>query len=273
MKRLLLIVAMLLLAAPPASAGGIANVTVSGNSAAVTVSLPLGLGADLTLSFDNVVGLSAANLGLSAQAVSLASPALLARLPADTAPGLGLLVRIEPPATGGLSFSGLATLDLHTHNLPFLAPCPLRLFSAPLGGPFADITASIGAGSYRARGNTGGFSEFLIVTDGRPVNSVIETKFDRLEQLLDDHDAALPAWLVNQLTQELAASRADYAQGAIEDAIAGVDAFASTVQQHSGATIPNVWRSARDVVNVGGLLRAAALTLRFSLGLRGESRP
>ena len=33
----------------------------------------------------------------------------------------------------------------------------------------------------------------------------------------------------------------------------------------SGSAIPDLWRSARDSVNVAGLLRGAAETLRFSL--------
>jgi hypothetical protein len=37
------------------------------------------------------------------------------------------------------------------------------------------------------------------------------------------------------------------------------------VKQNSGAAIPDVWRSSRDVVNVAGDLRAGASTLKFSL--------
>ena len=48
-----------------------------------------------------------------------------------------------------------------------------------------------------------------------------------------------------------------------------VGTFADTVKAASGTAIPNVWRSSGDLVNVGGDLRAAAGTLRFSLNLAG----
>jgi hypothetical protein len=42
--------------------------------------------------------------------------------------------------------------------------------------------------------------------------------------------------------------------------------FSRYVKDHSGEEIPDVWRAnCSPVVNVGGLLRSAADTLRFSL--------
>jgi hypothetical protein len=61
-----------------------------------------------------------------------------------------------------------------------------------------------------------------------------------------------------------------YAAGQTVQAIAKVEAFAATVKQHSGSGIPDVWRSARDLANAAGELRAAASTLRFSLLLKAN---
>lgn len=273
MRKILPYLLLLLVTALPAAASqGIASWTVTGDSVHLAVSLPGSLGGDFSLIFEDAVGLNLANLGISAQVVSLTDSALLARMPSGSVtPGLGVLLRIEPPAAGGLAFSGITTLDIHTHNLHYTAGCPLRLFSASLGGPFKDITTSMGAGSYRVRGSSGGFSEFLIVSDLRPVDQVITDKLDRLEQMLDDSTTSMPGTLYNDLEARLADIRADHAQGATSEAILGVDGFLAAVQQHAGTTIPDVWRSARDVQNVAGDLRAGAMTLRFSLSLKNGS--
>jgi hypothetical protein len=271
MRKILSCLTLLLAAALPAAGQGIANWTVAGDSVHLTVSLSGGLGGDLTLSFEDVVGLNLANLGVSAQTINLSNPALLARMPSSVTPGFAVLLRIEPPAAGGLAFSGITTLEVHTHNLNYTAGCPLRLFSAPLGGPFKDITTHMGAGSYRVRGSSGGFSEFLIVSDLRPVDQVITDKLDRLEKMLDDYTASMTGTLYDDLEERLEDIRAAHAQGDTAEAIQEVDGFLAAVQQNAGTTLPNVWRSARDVQNVAGYLRAGAMTLRFSLALKNGS--
>ena len=47
-------------------------------------------------------------------------------------------------------------------------------------------------GSYRARGTSPGFSQWLIVADLRPLNSVIAGKFNRLQGLLAEHEDGDP---------------------------------------------------------------------------------
>lgn len=254
----------------PAAGQGIASATVSGSSTNVTVSLPGNLGADVTLTFEDVSGLSGANLGISAQVINPSDPLLLARMPGGSTPanGLPVLLRIEPPVTGSLSFTGIVTLKVHTENLQYTTGTPLRIFSAPLGGPFRDITTNMGAGSYRARGTTGGFSEFLIVAEARTVDQVIAEKFDRLEEMLETYEGSMSAPLYDDLEEILASALAETTQGDLRDATRDVNEFLDTVEQHSGTGIPDVWRSARDVQNVAGYLRAGALTLRFSIALK-----
>ena len=49
-------------------------------------------------------------------------------------------------------------------------------------------------------------------------------------------------------------------------------AFSRYVKDHSGEEIPDVWRAnCSPVVNVAGLLRSAADTLRFSLNRKISS--
>lgn len=251
-----------------------AGVRGSSVSISVSVSLPDGLEADLTLSFEEVAGLSLQSLGLSAQVIDPNDLTLLSRLPGGSIPtGFPMLLRIEPSATGGLSFNGIVSLEIHTENLQYVSGSPLRLFAASLGGPFHDITVDMGAGSYRARGTEGGFSEFLIVSDPRPVDQVITAKLDRLEQILNANAGAMPGPLYADLAARLTSIRARHAGGATNDAIEEVDDFLALVEQRSGTNLPDLWRAARDRVNLAGLLRAGAMTLRFSLRLKANLVP
>jgi Family of unknown function (DUF6689) len=252
------------------SAQGISNLVISGNQATANLDLP-GVSADLALSFEQVVGLSAANLGLSAQLVDPRDPGLIARLPPGgltSVPGaFPVLVRVQPPPSGSLSFSGVYSFGIHTSNLEFVAGTPLRLFSAEDGAAFADISDAMGSGSYRVRGTKGTFSEFLIVADGRPQASVVKQKFDAVEGLLSTYSGAIPRPLRVDLEQRIQAARSAYQAGDVAGAINDVDGFSATVLSNSGTAIPNVWRASGDLVDVAGLLRAAAATLRFSLSL------
>lgn len=269
MRRIFALPVLLLCTVLP-SAGQevVSSPSISGSSISATLSVPGGYSADLTLSFEDVDGLSLSSVGLSVHLIDPSDTALLARLPASVVPGLPLLVRIEPPSAEPLSFRGIATVELHTHDLQYTAGTPLRLFSAPLGGAFKDVTSEMGAGSYRVRGTTGGFSEFLIVSDTRPLDQVIALKLDRLEALLEEHQGEMPGSVHDALENLLDAARAEYTAGATNAAIMEVDEFIELVVEHSATDIPNVWRSARDLENVAGHLRAHAMTLRFSLRLK-----
>lgn len=263
-----LLVLVLSAALPAAGQGTVGTPTISGNSISLNVSVLGGYDADLTLTFEDVQGLSLTNLGLSVHLISLTDSTLLARLPSSVAPALPLLLRIEPPATGTLSFEGIASLELHTEDLQFTAGTPLRLFSAPLNGTFKDITEDMGAGSYRARGTTGGFSEFLIVSDTRSLSSVIALKFDAVEDLLEEYEGDMPGSVYDDLEEILEDAHTAYTGGSTNQAIQEIDDFIELVEEHSGSDIPDVWRAARDLDNAAGYLRASAMTLRFSLRLK-----
>jgi hypothetical protein len=272
MRRIFAYTALVLAAALPAPAAGqvTASTAISGSSAKITVTLPGTLGAEATLSFENVSGLSLTNLGISAHVINPLDSALLARLPGGSTPagGLPVLLRIEPPSTGSLAFTGLVELSVHTHSLAYTTGTPLRIFSAPLGGAFHDITTHVGEGSYRARSTTGGFSEFLIVSEARTVDQVIAAKFDRLEDLLEEYEGSMSTSLYDDLSALLAAAETEYGEDDLSHAIQEVNDFLDAVEDNSGTAIPNLWRSARDVENVAGYLRARAMTLRFSLAFK-----
>lgn len=271
MRKIFLAVA-LLVGTTAANAAGIVDPTVNGNTVEATVSVDGSYEAQLTIEFEDAVGLSVANLGLSAELISVTNSSLIDRLPDPSAIGIAggfpVLITIDPPADGGLSFSGIATVEIYTHNLSFDPAVPLRLFSAEVGDDFHDITELTASGSYRTRGSKGQFSEFLIVLDGRSTDSVIGTKFADLDSLLTTYQDDMSASLHSSLSGLLDDAENAYDGGNVAQAIDYVTQFSDGVEDAEDAgTIPNVWRSARDLDNVAGLLRAAASTLRYSLGL------
>jgi hypothetical protein len=242
------------------------TVSVSGNVATIrvgTLSSPL---ADVVLSFDQATGLSTASLGVSAQLVDISDPSLLARLPDATLNKLSsafpVMLTVEPPSTGGLVQRRVTHIEIHTHALAYTAGSPLRLFKAPLGGAFRDITGEIAPGSVRTRGTTPGWSQFIVLADLRPSSDVIIGKYAYLRTQL----AYLSLAERTPLSTLLDASEDALGDGDFATAIAKLDAFRARVSQRAGTYIPDTWRATRDTRNSAGELLSGADTLDFSIG-------
>lgn len=272
-----LLPAALLLWPGPARAQVSIPLKIAGNQATGTVQLPGGLGAELTLSFEGVVGLNPSALQVSARVVNPLDPGLLLRLPVggqvSVPVGFPVLLRIEPSPTSALSFSGPYALSLYTHNLNLPSDLSLVVYSGPTGGPLADITSFVAMGSYRGGGSGGAFSEFIVVADIRPIDTIIVQKFDVLDNTVAGNAESVPPAIVTKLQNRLGQARSLYASGVTTAAIAEVTAFADYVKAHSGSSIPDVWRAHDDKVNVAGLLRSQAATLRFSLNVKASRSP
>lgn len=241
------------------------QVTVATNSAEVRIGGATSPLADLSIRFDDATGLSAANLGIKAETISISNPALLARLPSSltSIPGaLPVLITVEPPAAGTLVQKRVTHVELHTHLLAYVSASPLRLFKAQVGGPFRDITESIQPGSVRTRGTTPGWSQFLVLVDLRPSRTVIAEKIAYLRTELNLLPLAEATPLRNYLTTAESAIAADQ----FDDAVVAMDAFTARVASRSGTYIPDTWRAARDLHNSAGELLAGANTLVFSIG-------
>jgi hypothetical protein len=247
------------------------GVAVAGNVATVQVALP---GqpplAEVILTFDDASGLNAASLGVSARLVDVSDPALVSRLPDGRMISLQtafpLMVTVEPPALGGLSFRRTVHVEVHTHALAYVAGSPLRLFKAPIGGSFGDITDEIAPGSIRARGTTGGFSQFLVLADQRATSDVVADKFARLRALI----AQVAASERGSLQMSADAAQSAYAQGNYSDALAALDQLRARVQDRAGIAIPDLWSATRNADNTAGELLAATNTLGFSIGYQRD---
>lgn len=268
----LLFAAVLCLCVPLVSAQSLpVSVAIAGNVATVRVDLPTQQTlAEVILTFDDSTGLSADSLGVSAQLVNISNPALLSRLPDGSLnridPSFPLMVTIEPPALGGLSFNRTVHVEVHTHALTYTAGSQLRLFKAPLNGSFRDITDNIAPGSVRARGTTGGFSQFLVLTDLRPSTTAVTEKFSRLQTLISQLPLSERGPL--QMYADTAQSALD--QGQYGDALSALDDLRSRVAARAGTAIPSQWRATRDTDNQAGELLAATATLAFSIGYQRD---
>lgn len=242
------------------------DVDVAGNTAHARIGLASHPLAELIVNFDDASSLSAASLGISAELVSATDPALLARLPDPSLISIPsafpVLITVEPPLLGGLSFRRVVTVEIHTHLLEYSAGTPFRVFKAPLGGDFRDITREVLPGSVRARSSTGAWSQFLILADLRPSETVIAEKLAWLRE----QTATVPAEDRVSLEAQLDAIEAGVADGRFADAIGQIDAFSAHVSAKAGVSIPEEWSATRDRHNAAGELLSGAATLKFSVG-------
>jgi hypothetical protein len=276
-RRIPALVPTLVLCAALPAAAQVLTLTpqFSGNTVTAQIQFTGGVEADLSIVFEQAVGLNSNAVGLTAALVSPNDPTLVSRIPTGVSiPGaFPVLVHVDPTAASGLSFSGVYRFLLHTHNLTLVTNSPLRLYKSHAGGPFQDITTSLEMGSVRAGGTGNDMSEFLIVADVRPTDGVIASKFDALQSALSANVSSMPAAVASDLQQRLSNARSFYAAGSLTSAINAVAGFSDQVKQQSGANIPDVWRANGSLVNVAGLLRAGADTLKYSLTAKANGAP
>ncbi len=172
-----------------------------------------------------------------------------------------LLITVEPPAAGGLKFQRTVRVEVHTHALSYSVGSSYRLFKAPVGGQFRDITDEIAPGSVRARGTTDGFSQFLVLTDLRESDVVVAEKFAALRDTLATLSASERAPLSAMLDDAEAAVAA-------EDYVAAgnhLDAFRARVSARAGNGIAQEWQAGGALANPAGELLAGAATLKYSI--------
>jgi hypothetical protein len=264
----------LLSSANAAAGGGVIVTIIDTDTAKAEITLPNPGGgtfsADLELEFHNPVNLSAACLGISAEVLDAGGIAAVQALLPDPVnqiidPAFPLLITVEPPVGCGLEFDDEVHVELDTADLVYTGFSPYRLMKAPIGGAFHDITSSVVAGSVRARGSGGSFSQFVMVKDLLQ-NYALQTQlaYGALDARLAD--AAIGPTGKQTLGTDVAISRAAFDSNDYAQALARLDDLGSHCGALGGVTLPNRWRSARDLNNAEGEIVSLSDHLKFLLG-------
>ena len=276
------------------------TVTVDGDTAHADISLTSPTGetyeAEATIVFDTPMNLSPESLNVTAELVD--PEAIDPRLPPDDLPllcGAGggvamdpafpMMITVEPldipwlfatgfdggSARGGLEFVNTYSFEIHTHDLFYEPHSQYRVFKAPIGEAFIDITNDVEAGSVRARGRHGAFSQFVIAKDTRSlhglplVHALCGVYAEKTNALLGYILGALIGDvlrldLLNLLAKVVALIPID-----VLGAIGALDDLIATIDENAGTELPNVWRASHDVTNSAGEMKGIAEALRFDL--------
>lgn len=264
---MMLVVGLMAQAMIAAVAAPTSTVVYSSNKVVADVKFDQNLSFDFSISFEHAVGLNETNFKVTAQRVSPFDSSITSRLPDSmhTAlhDGFPVLITVTARPDRGFAFTGEAQLELYTQSIDFADN--LRLFRSHNQGQFEDITTLTAAGSLRAGGSTGQFSDFLILVDNRDPQAQVTAKARELSSYLysfvdslgDDVGAELRALSRN--------AEAHVYEGRFNAAAAIVNNFIRVLERTSGESIPDVWRSSDDIENVKGELLTRARNLRFTL--------
>jgi hypothetical protein len=171
---------------------------------------------------------------------------------------------------GVFSFLNNYQLEIHTHSLEYTDRSPYRVFKAPIGGNFHDITTETAPGSMRARGRGGAFSQFVVANDPRSNvgGGALAVSLQKLGEL---NTRILAAALSDGLRLDLIGLVVQIDTLILVDltgALALVDSLIDLLDLNAGTDIANVWRADHTVVNDAGEMQELAQTLRFSMRLQ-----
>ncbi len=246
------------------------NVIVTDNKLQASISLTPTIKLDVLIQFEKSVGLTADSIAIDASLIPLNDTDVMSRIASnavDLHPDFPVLLSISPKGDKGFSFEGLATVEIYTKAIDYQAGMPAKIFTSHQGDDFEDITTMVSAGSLRARGNTGRFSDFIIVLDERSLKVDVESKLARIEQILLTNQSALSSVLSNQLQTAVSVLETAVILNNFDQALELTDDFIHLVEGLTGEQIDNVWRSSNDLVNVKGDLLSTLKSLRYSLRL------
>jgi hypothetical protein len=244
------------------------NVTITENKLQAKLNVTNLIAIDLVVEFENSIGLSANNIEISATLVSPNDASVLDRLTSNDISLIStfpVVVSISPKANSGFGFEGLASVEIYTKAVDYNAAMPARLFRSHANGDFEDITTMVSAGSIRARGSTGSFSDFVIVLDQRSHALKINDTFTQLSQLVSQHSDLVSPVLATALQASLYNLQSALLIDDYVAALAVVDELITLVENASNEQISTVWRSSNDLVNMQGELLTRLKTLRYSL--------
>ncbi|AGH43369.1 DUF6689 family protein [Paraglaciecola psychrophila] len=244
------------------------SLSINGNILQAKLQVTSLIELDLVVEFERSIGLSANNIEISASLIDVNSSSVTNRFNVDdikAIPSFPVLISISPKANSGFGFEGLASVEIYTRSIDYNAAMPARLFRSHDNGNFENITSMVSAGSIRARGNTGSFSDFMILLDERSNIDMIDDTFSQLSQLFNQHGDKVSLILATSIQASInnlqhALLMADFAT-----ALEVTESLIFITENATGDQMSNVWRSSGDVTNMQGELLTRLKTLRYSL--------
>lgn len=246
------------------------NTVVSENKIQASIPVSSTISLDVTVEFENSVGLTADNILIEAFLIPDNDISVLSRINSSAVnlhPNFPVLLSIAPKGDKGFSFEGLASVEIYTKAIAYQAGMPAKIFTSHAGGDFEDITSMVSAGSLRARGNLGKFSDFIIVLDERSFNVDTESKLAQIDQILLDNQTNVNTALFNELQAISSLLEIAVLQNNVDQALVLTDNLIFLIENLNGGQIDNVWRSSNDLVNVKGDLLSVLKSLRYRLRL------
>ncbi|MGS2719570.1 DUF6689 family protein [Paraglaciecola aestuariivivens] len=244
------------------------SVSITDNKLQAKLQVNSAISVDLVVEFENSIGLSADNIDISATLVSPNDSSVLDRLTStniSVLPSFPVVVSIRPKADSGFGFEGLATVEIYTKAVDYSAAMPARLFRSHDNQDFEDITTMISAGSIRARGSTGSFSDFMILLDERSHPAKINDTYAQLNQLLSANSDLISSALSASLQTSFDSLQLALLTNDYTTALVVTDQLISVLENASNEQLSTVWRSSNDLVNMQGELLTRLKTLRYSL--------
>ncbi|EGN75569.1 hypothetical protein A28LD_1182 [Idiomarina sp. A28L] len=244
------------------------EIEYSANRISADLVLDNGMDLQLSISFAQAIGLNEDNVNLTVQALDPNDHRIVNRLPDNfnmwAVDSFPVLISVQPRKDKGFSFSGEAEIELYTQSIEYADN--IRLFRSHAGGEFEDITTLTAAGSLRARGSTGHFSDFILLVDNRDGNLVAAAKARDLANYLYNHVFSMEDQFGNEVQALTRNINEHVQQGRYQAAASNLNNVLRKLESAHGNSVPGVWRSSGDIENVQGELITKARSLRFTLG-------
>jgi hypothetical protein len=243
-------------------------VSINGNVLQAKLQVTSTIEIDLVVEFEKSIGLSANNIEITASLIDIDSSFVTNRFNVNdlkVIPSFPVIISISPKVNSGFGFEGLASVEIYTKSIDYNVAMPARLFRSHDNGNFEDITSMVSAGSIRARGNTGSFSDFMILLDERSNTDMIEATFSQLSQLLNQHSDKISLVLGMSIQTSINILQHALLMTDFATALELTESLISITESATGDQMSNVWRSSNDVINMQGELLTRLKTLRFSL--------
>lgn len=236
--------------------------------------------AKVKLLFERVFGLTDSSFTVTAQEVSPSDPTIAARMPRGVFVNAGLpwLISIvrDPRATVKFQGQWMAILETDDTEFDSTTPTTRSFYRRTADGFFADITPSVGIGSYVINFRGGDFGQFLIANDLRPPDQIAFAAYGRLEAEIRAGGAA---GAINAGSQAVLLDALDRSRDAFSltsrtrvAALVPLDELIREAELRSGSGVEDQWDPGTGKVSVAGTVRALAETTRLAVGIATRPR-